>query len=192
MLSEKNLIETYKEASYFFYSNQKNSNQKSKHWRSWYNFKDINLETLKNFRNSKSKLSGGLDLTSDNFPFKIYSNLVSKTSESYVLNNLPKQNIGNSDYVLSFKNVFVDSGKLINIYWFWLVENKILKNKKISNICEIGGGFGSFSELFIRNYGTKIFLIDLPEANLMSAYYLKNFFPKKNFIYLTIILKLDY
>ena len=46
---------------------------------------------------------------------------------------------------------------------------------------EIGGGFGSFAELFIKNYKTKLLLIDLPEANLMSAYYLKKLFLKKKF-----------
>ena len=181
MLEEKNLIDIYKEASNFFYTDRKNLSQKSKHWKSWYNFKNFNEDTLKNFRHSKNKLSSGLDATSNSFSFKIYSDLVNKTSESYVLNNLPKENIGNSDYAVPFKNVFVESGKLINIYWFSLIENKILKKEKIFNICEIGGGFGSFSELFIRNYNLKFLLIDLPEANLMCAYYLKCIFPNKNF-----------
>ena len=49
--------------------------------------------------------------------------------------------------------------------------------------------FCPFSELFIKNYNTKIFLIDLPEANLMSVYYLENFFLKKIIIYLNILIK---
>ena len=54
-------------------------------------------------------------------------------------------------------------------------------------MCEIGGGFGSFSELFIKNHNTKLISIDLPEANLLSSYYLKETFPEKKFIYMKII-----
>ena len=175
---ENNLIKIYKKASEYFYGNRNNLNQKSKHWER-YNLKEFTLDNLTNFRNY-NKLSGGLDDQNDNFTFKIYSEIINKTSESYILNNLPK-NIGNSNVLIPYKDVLVDYNKLIHIYWFWIIENKILKNIKITNICEIGGGFGSFSELFIRNYNTKTFLIDLPEANLMSAFYLKKLFPEKNF-----------
>jgi len=44
---------------------------------------------------------------------------------------------------------------------------------------EIGGGFGSLARIIIKNKNTKYFLIDLPEANLLSNYYLKNYFPEK-------------
>jgi putative sugar O-methyltransferase len=178
-MNEKRLIDIYTEASKFFYNNNQNTNQKSKHWKK-YNLKEFTLDNLINFRND-GRLSEGLDDQNDVFTFKLYSEIINKTSEFYVLNNLPKKNIGNSKFLLPYKNVFIDFNKLIHIYWFWVVENKILKGNKIKNICEIGGGFGSFSELFIKNYNTKTFLIDLPEANLMSTYYLKEFFPKKKF-----------
>ena len=181
MSNEKILIEIYKQSSNLFYKNEKNFNEKSKHWASWYNSQNFSLENLKNFRNSKNKLSGGLDSTSENFSFNFYSKVIHKVSEDYILNNSPKENIGNSDFLIPYKNVFLDSNKLTHIYWFWVLENKILKKNIIKNICEIGGGFGSFSELFIKNYNTKIFLIDLPEANLMSTYYLKRLFPNKNY-----------
>lgn len=178
-MNEKKLIEIYKKASEYFYNNQNNTNQKSKHWQR-YNLREFTLDNLINFRNN-GKLSGGLDDQNDKFTFKLYSNIISKLSESYVLNNLPKKNIGNSNTLIPYKGIFVDYNKLIHIYWFWIIENKILKNTKIKNICEIGGGFGSFSELFIKNYNIKVFLIDLPEANLMSTYYLKELFPQKKF-----------
>ena len=178
-MDEKRLIEIYKEASKYFYSNQNNTNQKSKHWEE-YNLKEFTLNNLINFRND-GKLSGGLDDQNDNFTFKLYSEIINQISELYVLNNLPKKNIGNSNVLIPYKEIFVDYNKLIHIYWFWIIENKILKNIKINNICEIGGGFGSFSELFIKNYNTKTFLIDLPEANLMSTYYLRELFPQKKF-----------
>ena len=38
--------------------------------------------------------------------------------------------------------------------------------------------------IFIKNYNTKVISIDLPEANLLSSYYLKETFPeKKIFLY---------
>lgn len=178
-MDEKRLIDIYKEASKYFYGIQNNTNQKSKHWES-YNLKEFTLDNLINFRND-GKLSGGLDDQNDNFTFKLYSEIINQISEQYVLNNLPKKNIGNSNVIIPYKDVLVDYNKLIHIYWFWIIENKILKNTKINNICEIGGGFGSFSELFIKNYDNKTFLIDLPEANLMSTYYLKELYPQKKF-----------
>ena len=182
IIGEKKLIEIYKEASKYFYTNKNNTNQKSNHWER-YNLKEFTSDNLINFRNhgNDERLSGGLDDQNDTFAFKVYSEVINKTSELYVLNNLPKKNIGNSNILIPFKDVFMDYNKLIHIYWFWIIENKILKNIKINNICEIGGGFGSFPELFIKNYNTKTFLIDLPEANLMSAYYLKELFPQKKF-----------
>ncbi len=178
-MDEKKLIKIYNESSKYFYSNKNNTNQKSRHWER-YNLKKFTLDNLINFRNN-GRLSEGLDDQCDNFSFKLYSEIVNQTSESYVLNNLLKKNIGNNNFVIPYKDVFVDYSKLIHIYWFWIIDNKILKNNKINNICEIGGGYGSFSELFIKNYKTKTFLIDLPEANLMSSYYLKTLFPHKKF-----------
>ena len=177
-MDPKKLIEVYKEASKYFYNNKDNSEQKSKHWE-MYNSREFTLDNLINFRNNQ-RLSRSLDDDSDS-TFKIYSEIISKVSEPYVLKNLPKKNIGNSNHVKPFKDVFLDYHKLIQIYWFWIIENKILKNFKIDTICDIGGGFGSFADLFIKNYNTKIFLIDLPEANLMSTYYLKELYPKKKF-----------
>ena len=178
-MNEKKLLEIYHQASDFFYNNSLNFNQKSKHWKR-YNLKNFNLDNLINFR-KEGNLSKGLDDQDVVFSFKIFSDIVNKISESYILKNLPVKNVGNSDLVIPYKERFIDFNKLIHIYWFWVIENKIFKNNKIENICEIGGGFGSFSELFIKNYNSKIFLIDLPEANLMSAYYLKEHFPQKKF-----------
>ena len=180
-MDEKKLIEIYNQSSNFFYNNKINLLNKSKHWQTYYNSQNFNLENLKNFRNSKSKLSAGLDNTGANISLKVFAEIIDKVSESYLLKNLNKQNIGNSDFLIPYKNVLLDSNKLTHIYWFWIIENKILKQNKIGNICEIGGGYGSFSELFIKNYNTKVFLIDLPEANLMSTYYLKKLFPEKTF-----------
>ena len=145
------LIETYKKASNFFYNNKTNIDQKSKHWERRYNPLEINLDNLINFRKDR-KLSHGLDDGKKDFPFKIYSDIINEISEEYVLKNLPKKNIGNNDILINYKDVYLDFNKLIHIHWFHTVENKVLKQEKILNVCEIGGGFGSFSELFLRRF----------------------------------------
>ena len=175
------LIKNFELSAKQFYGNEGNKSQKSRHWLT-YDFRKFNLDNLINFR-SNNILSEGLDDQTNAFNFKIYASLISEIPEEYVINNLPKQNIGNSKSLIKFKNVFIDYNKLIHIHWFYTVEQEVLKQNNISNICEIGGGFGSFSELFIKNYNTKLISIDLPEANLMTAFYLKENFPGKK-IYL--------
>ena len=175
-----NLIKTYTKASDFFYNNEANKYQKSKHWKRRYNPLEIDLNNLVNFRKDR-KLSHGLDDGKKDFPFRIYSEIVNEISEEYVLKNLPKKNVGNNDILINYKNVYLDFNKLIHIHWFHTIENKVLKKNKILSMCEIGGGFGSFSELFIKNYNTKLLFIDLPEANLMASYYFKELYPQKKF-----------
>ena len=128
---EKDLIEIYKEASKFFYNNTKNIGQKSDHW-TRYNLKEFTPENLSNFR-KKKKLSDGLDDQTDNFSFKIYSEIVEQTSEPFILKNLPSKNVGNSDIIFPYKEKYMDYNKLIHIYWFWLLENKVFNNVKINN-----------------------------------------------------------
>ena len=172
-----NLLNIYKEAKKSFYNDKENLNQKSRHWKI-YDFREFNTDNLKNFRSS-GKLSEGLDDKKENFSFKIFAQIINDLGEDYVINNLPKKNIGNCDNLIKYKNVLIDYNKLIHIYWFWILENKILKKNNIQRFCEIGGGYGSFSELFIKNYNMKLLSIDLPEANLMTSYYLKETFPEK-------------
>jgi hypothetical protein len=124
-------------------------------------------------------LSNGLDDQNDTFSFKIYSELVNNLTEDYILKNSSKKNIGNSASLIKFKNYYIDYNKLIHIHWLKDLEKIFLKN--IKSFCEIGGGFGSFQELIIKNYNIKLLSIDLPEANLMNAYYLKKNFPSKKF-----------
>jgi len=179
-LDNKRLLEVFKENSQDFYKNIENKDQKSKYWKSRYRLKKFTTKNLINFRSSD--LSLGLDdADAGADPFKTYAEIVNYTSEEYVLSNLPKKNIGNSKALIKYKNIFLDYNKLIHIHWFYDVEKNILNNNQISNFCEIGGGFGSFSELFIRNYNLKFLSFDLPEANLMMSYYLKEIFPEKLF-----------
>ena len=53
---------------------------------------------------------------------------------------------------------------------------KYIKNN--SFVLEIGGGFGSFARMILKNKDVKYFFIELPEANLMINYYLQFIFQK--------------
>jgi hypothetical protein len=152
--------------------------QKSKHWQI-YNYRTFNFETLKNFRKNDI-LSSGLDDQNSNFSFKLYAECANDLTEKYILKNSAKKNIGNSNFLINFKNRYIDYNKLIHIHWFKDLEKYAL-NRNIKSFCEIGGGFGSLQELVIKNYNIKLLSIDLPEANLMNTYYLKNNFPNKKF-----------
>jgi hypothetical protein len=81
---------------------------------------------------------------------KIFTDIVDLLTEDYVISNLPKKNIGNCSNLIKYKNVYLDYNKLPHIHWFNDIEQSVLKNNELSNFCEIGGGFGSFSELFIE------------------------------------------
>ena len=59
--------------------------------------------------------------------------------------------------------------------------NDYLKLKNSSLICEIGPGYGCLVSKILKIYNCKIILIDLPESNFLSAYFLKSLFPEKNF-----------
>ena len=173
------LINNYNLVIKDFYDASKNSSMKSIQWQR-YNLQKIDIESLINFR-SDNGLSSGLDDQKNPLTFELFADLVNETSEKYVLDNLSTKNIGNSQFLVKYKNYYVDYNKLIHLHWFYEIKNKILNSGDIKNVCEIGGGFGSLSELFIRNYNTKLLSIDLPEAGLLTSYYLKENFPEKNF-----------
>ncbi len=179
MISEQKLLDIYKNACKYFYEKKKNLIHKSLHWER-VDSKKFNLENLKKFRNN-SILSSDFDDTSDTFSFRLFRDVVQDTSEEYVLKNLPKENIGNSNYLIKYKNSYFNENKLIQISWFSTLEKTVLKKNKISTLCEIGGGYGSFAEIFINNYDVKLFSIDLPETNILNAFYLSRAFPNKKF-----------
>jgi putative sugar O-methyltransferase len=157
---------------------------KSKHWER-YNYrndlyKDLNLF---NFRNNS--LSSGLDDQNDKLIInKLYLRLQKKIPLKFINKNLTNKNIGNlKNYILLKKKKhtkIIDYGQLFFIYWLFFLKRKV---KKIKYICEIGAGYGGFSEKIIRNYSNlKYLIIDLPEANFLSSYFLTKNFPNKKIL----------
>lgn len=158
---------------------------KGAHWNNAHNKIDskkiIDHEVIKNFRFNKT-LSYGLD-DSEKSKGLIY--LLGKSKEwnidnKFLQNNLPKENIGNNNNSTKFLDYFFDNNELQHIKWANDLIKKIDCNK-IKSICEIGGGYGSFARIILNNINAKYFLIDFPEANLISSFYLKSHFPKKKF-----------
>lgn len=153
--------------------------QKSKHWRAHYDQKIFNERNLRDFKKGKI-LSRGLDDNHD-FTFRTYARFESKLSEDYLLSFMPEDNVGNGDLVF-YKERYIDLNKFYHSYWYTRIKDKVFNTSNDTKIiCEIGGGYGSFSEIFMERESVKVILIDLPEANLLSTYYLHEHFPDKRF-----------
>ncbi len=156
--------------------------QKSKHWKKFDARKSLyTLENLDNFRNNK--LSEGLD---DGYSLgeqkEIFEDLKNELGEEYVLSNLTDKNIGNSPNVFKVGNLFVDGGQNFHIKWLHELETYVFSKRKVNYICEIGGGYGSLTQKIRAKHFCKYILIDLPEANLLSSYYLSKHFPDLKFL----------
>ena len=183
---EKRIYDIFKNTN-----NLKFEKFKSKHWKKFYNKDLFNPETnLINFRNIGGASKGLDQHNSFEETLELFLELQKKIGKEFVENNLDKLNIGNSPKNFKHKNFFIDYHNLIFIYWLYLVKENTLID--FNSVCEIGGGFGAFSKLFINNYKCKILLIDLPEANLLSAYYLHKNFPEKKFFLYDNYLKKEY
>ncbi len=133
-------------------------------------------QRLRNFRNSKT-LSRGLD---DGRASKLnlikIKKFMSEVGEQTVLDNLESKNTGNPDSSVKFLGHQWDINRLHHIYFYSVLTPHL---QKIHAACEIGGGYGSFADIVLRNHDCKYILIDLPEANLLSSYYLSENFPDK-------------
>ena len=169
-----NLIDVYKET---LKDSKLYINTRSSHWDEWYdkNEKFFSVENLINFRNERV-LSAGLD-DSVNVTSKLdLYELLEDFDGEFLKKNLPKKNIGNSNKAIKILGHYFDYGIIHHLKWFEKIEKHLKDNTKI---LEIGGGFGSFARIILKNKNLKYFLIDLPEANLQSNYYLQNHFPEK-------------
>jgi len=172
MINYQNLIEVYKK-------NLKDSDlylkTRSTHWDEWYgeNKKFLKLENLINFRNNRI-LSAGLD-DSINLPSKLdLYELLEYFNPQFLKRSLPNKNVGNCENIIKVLDYYFDYGILHHLKWYEKIEKYISNN---FNILEIGGGFGSLARIILKNKNVKYFLIDLPEANIQSNFYLQENFP---------------
>jgi len=155
---------------------------KSHHWE-YQNEKKFNLfkiENLKNFRSNN--LSKGLDdqFYSSEQTQKLFKQLLNDLSEDFVYQMLEDKNIGNIKDFFSYKNKYYSANELFHIMFTKILINHYqLSNETI--ICEIGPGYGSFINKLYKIHNFKSILIDLPEANYINAYFLKELYPQKKF-----------
>ena len=118
-----------------------NSLNKSAHWLKFSKLKFVTEKNVINFR--KSGLSYGLDDQGET-TFGFFSKIKNYVGEDFLYKNILKKNIGNSEKVFKFKNLYIDYNQLVMLYWYKHL-NKYITQKKVKIICEIGGGFGQFS-----------------------------------------------
>jgi len=157
-------------------------NYQSKHW-SYNNDKKkilFNKEKLQNFR--RNGLSKGMD---DSFytqkqGIKFFETLKKECGENFLYSMLLKKNIGNPKNFFKEKNFYYTAHELFHIKFVHEIRKKISLNQK-NIICEIGPAYGSMISKLIKVFNAKVILIDLPEANFISHYYLKKLFPQKKF-----------
>ena len=153
----------------------------SDHWKGYLK-KNSNLFINKNeIKSFRDKLSLGMDDSRTNsLDIETISNFFIKLGKNFVLRNLEKKNIGNSPNSRIFLGHLFDFNRLFHIYFYSLIK-KLIPNR-LFLICEIGGGFGSLAQIIIKNHkSVKYFLLDLPESNLISTFYLSEHFPLKRF-----------
>ena len=97
-MNSRRLVDNYNLVLKDFYDESKKSSMKSIYWQR-YNLHKFNIENLSNFR-SDNGLSSGLDDQKNPLTFELFAELINDTSEEYVLSNLSKNNIGNSEFLV--------------------------------------------------------------------------------------------
>jgi len=177
------MIENIKK-SYIKSKEKFNDVDKSPHWEKIINKKKFdNLEDLENFRNNA--LSYGHDdseyYDKERFDKEIEL-IIDKIGEKYLYENLKKKNIGNLKNTFLFKDISIDPGDIHLINFLFELDKYVFNHLNVKTICEIGGGYGGLAEKIINKYQTKYILIDLPETNILSTYYLYKNFPEKKFL----------
>jgi putative sugar O-methyltransferase len=177
----KDILTSYQK-SLKFYKDFKT--HKSLHWQRLISKKNfvINKNNLENFRNNN--LSYGHDdsnkITKDQFRYLIKKILL-QTGSKFFFKNLSKNNIGFLKNIFYYHNYKIDAGEIFFVKWLYDLK-KIISKENTKYVCEIGGGYGGFAKKIVKNLSCKYILIDLPETNCLSSFYLKKNFPKKKFL----------
>jgi len=186
-LTENNIIQKLNSIYKIAYADRlKNGYQLSNHWKKFYEnqyLKFSKIENIPNFR-SDQLLSKGCDDSNKNASLLDLLGYINdwELDQEFLTKNISTKNIGNNNTSKNFLGYYLDYAELVHIKFYLTIRSKI-KNK-INSICEIGGGFGSLARIFLNQFNSKYILLDLPEANLISAYYLHlHFRDKKFFLY---------
>jgi putative sugar O-methyltransferase len=174
-LSNKNILESFNYCIKYY-----KPYHKADHWKKYNDrLKLYKSSNLKNFRNNS--LSKGLDDEFSNAEIKNLFNNLNLKEKKFLLKNYKKNNIGKKKNFIKKSKIQIYGNETFAIKWYNILSKFLLSKK--NNILEIGSGFGEFAEIIINNSKNKYVIIDLPEANVLSAYYLnQNLKKKKIFI----------
>ena len=183
-LKENNFINNLNKIYKIAYADRlKYEYELSDHWKKYYENKFTKFSDIKNINNFRNNqvLSHGCDDGDKFASFLDLKELIKDwgLDEKFLIRNLSKKNVGNSNASHKFLDYFLDYTELTHIKFYLHIKDKIKHD--IKSICEIGGGFGSLARIFLNQFNSKYILIDLPEANLISTYFLYNHFPDKKF-----------
>lgn len=111
----------------------------------------------------------------------LFTELKKSCDNGFILKFLESKNYGNAKKIYKFKGKYFSPTDLFIIKYVDELTKK-LDFKKINLICEIGQGYGLLASKLLKIKKFKMILIDLPESNLITAYYLKNIYPNKKII----------
>ena len=146
-------------------------------------FNDLDADKLNNF--FSNRLSDGIANSRfyDENTIKIkFSELCKKYKENEVLNLFVKEenNVGNIKNYFPYQGRIITNNQIDTINFYLQIEKYLEKKKNI--ILEIGGGYGGLARIISENKKCTYILIDLPEINLISSFYLTSHFPDKKFL----------
>ena len=173
-ISDKKILKSFTYCLKFY-----DKKQKSGHWKKYDERRNLyTINNLKNFRNNS--LSQGLDDEYSKLRIKQLFDLLNYEEKNFLFKNRNKKNIGNKKTNIVNSNCKFYGTEFFPIKWYLELRKFFLKN---NNILEIGAGFGEFAEIILKNINCKYLIIDLPEANVLSSFYLsKNLHNKKIYI----------
>ena len=164
----------------------------SKHWKErnepkrekFFNVLQENIHILETFRTNKF-LSKGLDDAVDihNIPNAFFK-LAETHGAERCLNFFQEKNVGQSDKSIFLFNKYIDFHEIFLVDYVIKLQDHFLFETDNPVICEIGGGYGALARMIISNHDCKYILIDLPETNVLSTYYLQeHFYPNKEILH---------
>tara|TARA_B100000242_G_scaffold131034_1_gene92724 strand:+ start:2720 stop:4048 length:1329 start_codon:yes stop_codon:yes gene_type:complete len=148
-------------------------------------------ESLINFRNSKIEFSSNLLLNNniENLKtrlnklralriFIMYHKVAELVDEDIII-NITDNNIGNASFIHYRKQIINE--RLLRQGYFLSQIRKYAKldERNVNIFCDIGPGYGMLPSILRKEFNfSKFILVDLPELNILSYYFLKNLFPE--------------
>tara|TARA_X000000950_G_C13910848_1_gene658934 strand:- start:315 stop:1349 length:1035 start_codon:yes stop_codon:yes gene_type:complete len=156
---------------------------KSKYWQKSISFKKklFNIKYLNNFRsNNLSKNIDDFYLSKQKIE-KLYLILQKKCGKKFINKFILKKQVGNPKKFIKKENKLITASDLFHIKYIFDL-NKSINIQNINTICEIGQGFGLLASKLLKIKKFKIILIDLPESNFITTYFLKKIYPTKKIV----------